>query len=72
MIYFRISNWSINKMTEDSLKLFVLSLAGTPADKALIELNRYLGQSIEENKKIHRVNIKSLVQKFPISWSKKR
>ena len=71
MIYFRISNWSINKMTEDSLKLFVLSLAGTPADKALIELNRYLGQSIEENKKIHRVNIKSLVQKFPISWSKK-
>jgi len=58
-------------MTQDSLKLFVISLDEIPADKALIELNKYLGRSIEENKKIHRINIKSLVQKFPISWSKK-
>ena len=58
-------------MTEDSLKLFLLSLDGIPSDVALIELNRYLGQTVEENKKIHRVNIKTLVNKFPISWCKK-
>jgi hypothetical protein len=69
--YFRIKILVFINMTEDNLKLFLLSLDGTPADKALIELNRYLGKSIEENKKIHRVNIKSLVQKFPISWCKK-
>ncbi len=71
MNYFRIKILVFINMTEDNLKLFLLSLDGTPADKALIELNRYLGKSIEENKKIHRVNIKSLVQKFPISWCKK-
>jgi hypothetical protein len=58
-------------MTEDSLKLFLTSLDGTPSDIALIELNKYLGSSIEENKKIHHINIKTLVNKFPISWCKK-
>lgn len=58
-------------MTENSLNLFIKSLAEIPADKALIELNQYLGNYIEENKKIHRINIKTLVNKFPISWCKK-
>ena len=58
-------------MTENSLKFFIVSLEEIQADKALIQLNEYLGKSIEENKKIHRINIKTLVQKFPIFWSKK-
>jgi len=58
-------------MSEDNLKLFLTSLDGTPSDIALIELNKYLGSSIEENKKIHHINIKTLVNKFPISWCKK-
>lgn len=58
-------------MTEDNLNLFITSLTDVPADIALIELNRYLGESIEESKKIHRINIKTLVNKFPISWCKK-
>ena len=58
-------------MTEDSLKLFIISLDGIQSDRALIELNKYLGSSIEVNKKIHRINIRSLVNKFPISWCKK-
>ena len=58
-------------MTEESLKLFIISLAGIPADVAIIQLNQYLGSSIEENKKIHHINIKTLVNKFPISWCKK-
>ena len=58
-------------MTENSLKLFIQSLADISADVALIQLNQYLGRTIEENKKIHRINIKTLVNKFPISWCKK-
>ena len=58
-------------MSENSLNLFIKSLAKIPADRALIELNQYLGNYIEENKKIHRINIKTLVNKFPISWCKK-
>ena len=58
-------------MTEDSLKLFITSLDGVPSDIALIELNKYLGGFIEKNKKIHHINIKTLVNKFPISWCKK-
>jgi hypothetical protein len=58
-------------MTEDNIKVFIQSLAGMPADVALIQLNKYLGSSIEDNKKIHRINIKTLVNKFPISWCKK-
>jgi hypothetical protein len=58
-------------MIQDCLKLFISSLDSIQSDKALIELNRYLGSSIEENKKIHRINIKTLVNKFPISWCKK-
>jgi hypothetical protein len=58
-------------MTEDSLKLFITLLDSMSSDIALIELNKYLGRSIEENKKIHRINIKTLVNKFPISWCKK-
>ena len=59
------------KMTEDNLNLFITSLDDIQPDIALIELNKYLGRSIEENKKIHRINIKILVNKFPISWCKK-
>ena len=58
-------------MTADSLNLFIASLDGIPSDRAIIQLNQYLGQTIEENKKIHRINIKTLVNKFPISWCKK-
>jgi hypothetical protein len=59
-------------MTDNSLNLFIKSMAEIPADRALIELNKYLGRNlIEENKKIHRINIKTLVNKFPISWCKK-
>jgi hypothetical protein len=58
-------------MTDDSLNLFIMSLEGIPADIALIQLNKYLGKLTEENKKIHRINIKTLVNKFPISWCKK-
>ena len=58
-------------MTEDSLKLFITSLDGVPSDIALIELNKYLGASIEEDKKKHHINIKTLVNRFPISWCKK-
>jgi hypothetical protein len=58
-------------MTENNLNLFIASLADVPADIALIQLNRYLGRSIKENQKIHRINIKTLVNKFPISWCKK-
>jgi hypothetical protein len=58
-------------MTEDSLNLFITSLTGIPADVALIQLNQYLGRSIKENQKIYRINIKTLVNKFPISWCKK-
>lgn len=59
------------RMTEDSLNLFIQSMAEIPADIALIQLNQYLGCSIPQNKKIHRINIKTLVHKFPISWCKK-
>jgi hypothetical protein len=58
-------------MTDDSLKLFIQSITEIPADIALIQLNQYLGKLTEENKKIHRINIKTLVNKFPISWCKK-
>jgi hypothetical protein len=58
-------------MTEDSLKLFIQSIAEIPADIAIIQLNQYLGKLTEENRKIHRINIKTLVNKFPISWCKK-
>jgi len=73
LIYFRIRVKVIikTKMEEDSLNLFITSLAGIPADSAIIQLNKYLGKSTEENKKIHRINIKTLVNKFPISWCKK-
>ena len=73
MIYFRIrvEVHIKTKMTDDSLNLFIMSLEGIPADIALIQLNKYLGKLTEENKKIHRINIKTLVNKFPISWCKK-
>lgn len=58
-------------MTDNSLNLFIMSLEGIPADIALIQLNQYLGCSIQQNRKIHRINIKTLVNKFPISWCKK-
>ena len=58
-------------MTDNSLSIFIMSLEGIPADIALIQLNQYLGKLTEENKKIHRINIKTLVNKFPISWCKK-
>ena len=58
-------------MSQFNLNLFIESLAYIPADKALIELNQYLGRTIEENKKIHRINIKTLVNRFPVSWCKK-
>jgi hypothetical protein len=58
-------------MEEEKLKVFIQSLDKIQADKALIELNKYLGQFTEENKKIHRINIKTLVNKFPVSWCKK-
>jgi len=58
-------------MIDNSLKLFIISLDNIPCDVALIELNKYLGNIIEENKKIHRINIKTLINKFPISWCKK-
>lgn len=58
-------------MEEDNLNLFIQSLDKIQADIALIELNKYLGQTTEENKKIHRINIKTLVNKFPVSWCKK-
>ena len=59
-------------MTEDNLNLFISSLDGKSPDKALILLNKYLADYIVEViTKAHRVNIKSLVQKFPIQWSKK-
>ena len=73
MIYFRI-RVEVNiktKMTDDSLNLFIQSIAEIPADIALIQLNQYLGKLTEENRKIHRINIKTLVNKFPISWCKK-
>jgi hypothetical protein len=73
LIYFRIRVEVHNKtkMTEDSLNLFIQSIAEIPADIALIQLNQYLGKLTEENRKIHRINIKTLVNKFPISWCKK-
>lgn len=58
-------------MIEDTLKIFIQTLDEIPADIALIKLNRYLGRSIKVNKKIHHINIKTLVNKFPISWCKK-
>ena len=58
-------------MSQFNLNLFIESLANIPADKALIELNQYLGRTIEENKKIHCINIKTLVNRFPVSWCKK-
>ena len=58
-------------MSQFNLNLFIESLANIQADKALIELNQYLGRTIEENKKIHCINIKTLVNKFPVSWCKK-
>jgi hypothetical protein len=58
-------------MTDDSLNLFIQSIGEIPADIALIQLNQYLGCSIQQNQKIHRINIKTLVNKFPISWCKK-
>jgi hypothetical protein len=58
-------------MTEDSLNLFITSLDTIQPDIALIELNKFLGKNIEQNKKIHHINIKTLVNKFPISWCKK-
>ena len=58
-------------MSQLDLKLFIQSLVDIPADKALIELNKYLGRTIEENKKIHSINIKTLVNKFPVSWCRK-
>ena len=58
-------------MSQFNLNLFIESLVNIPADKALIELNQYLGRTIEENKKIHRINIKTLVNRFPVSWCKK-
>jgi hypothetical protein len=58
-------------MEENNLNFFIQSLDKIQADIALIELNKYLGQTIEENKKIHRINIKTLVNKFPVSWCKK-
>jgi hypothetical protein len=73
LIYFRIRIEVLikTKMSEDSLNLLITSLADVPADIALIQLNQYLGHEIQENKKIHRINIKTLVNKFPISWCKK-
>jgi hypothetical protein len=58
-------------MSQFNLNLFIESLANIQADKVLIELNQYLGRTIEENKKIHCINIKTLVNKFPVSWCKK-
>lgn len=58
-------------MEENNLNFFIQSLDKIQADIALIELNKYLGQNTEENKKIHRINIKTLVNKFPVSWCKK-
>jgi hypothetical protein len=59
-------------MTEDNLNLFISSLNEESPDKALILLNKYLADyTVDAISKVHRVNIKSLVQKFPIQWSKK-
>ncbi len=58
-------------MEENNLNFFIQSLDKIQADIALIELNKYLGHTTEENKKIHRINIKTLVNKFPVSWCKK-
>lgn len=59
-------------MTEDNLQSFICSLDGKSPDNTLIQLNKYLANYTMENiSKVHRVNIKSLVQKFPIQWSKK-
>ena len=53
MIYFRIrvEVHIKTKMTDDSLNLFIQSIAEIPADIALIQLNQYLGKLTEENKK---------------------
>jgi hypothetical protein len=59
-------------MTEDNLNVFISSLNEESPDRALILLNKYFADfPLDSISKVHRVNIKSLVQKFPIQWSKK-